>query len=41
MVDAEDTQPGPMETPSGDDTTVPLAEADAKTQKDLPTIWGY
>ena len=37
MADAKDTQPGPTETPPGDDTTVPLAEADTKTLKDLPT----
>ena len=37
--DTSDTQPGPAETPPGDDTTVPLAEADAKTPKDLATAW--
>ena len=37
MAAAKDTQPNPMETLQADDTTVPLAEPDAKTQKDLPT----
>ena len=34
--DAKDTQPGSMETPLGDDTMVPLSEADTKIPKDLP-----
>ena len=28
-----------METPPVEDTTVPLAEPNTKTQKDLPTSW--
>ena len=39
MADAKDTQPGSMETPLADATTVPLAEIDAGTQKDVPTAW--
>ena len=36
MTNVKDTQPGPMETPQADDTTVPVAEPDTKIQKDLP-----
>ena len=38
--DAKDTQSGPVETPLVDDTTVPVAEPNAKIQKDLPATWG-
>ena len=40
MADAEDTQSGPVETPLMDNITVPVAEPDAKIQKDLMTTWG-
>ena len=39
ITDAKDTQPGPTETPPADDTTVPLAEPNAETPKDLLTTW--
>ena len=34
---AKDTLPGSAETPPGDDTTIPLAQADTETPKDLLT----
>ena len=39
LADAKDTQPSSAETPLVDDTIVPLAKPDAKTQIDLPTTW--
>ena len=41
MAGAEDTQPGPTETPPRSDTTIPLAEPDVETPKDLLTTWGH
>ena len=39
MADAKDTQPSTVETQLAYDTTVPSAEPNTKTQKDLPTTW--
>ena len=39
MADVKDTQPSPTETPLADGTTVPSAEPNAETKKDLLTTW--